>query len=241
MTFRTKNIDQITAVILAGGKGMRLRSVVSDKPKVLAEVNGRPFLSYLLDQLEGNNITDVVFCSGYMADAIEAYFGDSYKSIAIKYSREETPLDTGGALRLALPLLSSDTILVMNGDSYVKTDLTVFVNSFFQKKHIAKMLLVKVQDVSRFGIVTFNNEFKITSFEEKGEQKGPGWINAGIYLFEKKIISDIPKDCSYSLERNFFPKLLDKRLFGFCTNDEFIDIGTPESYSRADCFLEKHH
>ncbi|MCK5541097.1 MAG: nucleotidyltransferase family protein [Desulfobacterales bacterium] len=229
---------KITAVVLVGGQGTRLRSVVSDKPKVLAAVKGRPFLTYLLDQLESNNITEVVFCSGYMADTIEAYFGDHYKSIIIQYSREEIPLDTGGALRLALPLLLSDTILVMNGDSFVKTDLTIFTKTFFQQKHIADMLLAKVNDVSRFGNVTFNKECEITSFKEKGEHKGPGWINAGIYLFRKKILFDIPEDCFFSLERGFFPKLIGKGLFGFCTEGDFIDIGTPDSYNKTALFFD---
>ena len=234
-----QNISKVTAVILAGGKGTRLRSVVSDKPKVLAEVNGRPFLSYLLDQLERNNVKEVVFCSGYMAGAIETCFGENYKSITIKYSREEAPLDTGGALRLALPFLSSETILVMNGDSYVETDLAIFANSFTQEDHVANMLLVKVQNVSRFGCVTFNNEFEITSFKEKGERAGPGWINAGVYLFRRKLISDIPKGCFFSLERNFFPNLVEKGLFGFCAKGDFIDIGTPESYKKAENFFRK--
>ena len=229
---------KITAAILVGGKGTRLRSVVSDKPKVLAEIDGRPFLAYLLDQLESNNVSEVVFCSGYMAETIEACFGEKYKSIAIKYSKEETPLDTGGALRLALPMFSSETILVMNGDSYVDTDLTVFVDSFSPKSQIAKMLLVHVGDVSRFGSVTIDNDSVIISFEEKGLHSGSGWINAGIYLFRKRMISEIPQDCFFSLERNFFPKLIGKGLLGFCTEGDFIDIGTPDSYNNAAIFFD---
>ncbi len=232
--------NKVTAVILVGGKGTRLRTIISDKPKVLAEVNGRPFLTYLLDQLDRINIEEVVFCCGYMAESIEAYFGYKYKTISIKYSKEKTTLDTGGALRLAFPMFSSETILVMNGDSYVETDLTVFVNSFINEDQIAKMLLVSVQDVSRFGRVCVDNESLVTTFDEKGKYTGEGWVNAGIYLLKRKVILDIPKDCLYSLEKSFFPELIGKGLLGFCSEDNFIDIGTPESYKKADHFFKKY-
>ena len=112
------NRDCPTAVLLAGGAGSRLRSVIDDRPKVLAEVCGRPFLEYLLDQRVKWRIRDVVLCTGYLAEQIEAYFGMTYRSLRLRYSREIIPLGTAGALRLALPLVRSDTVLVLNGDSF---------------------------------------------------------------------------------------------------------------------------
>jgi D-glycero-alpha-D-manno-heptose 1-phosphate guanylyltransferase len=230
----------VNVVILTGGKGTRLRSVLSDKPKVLAEVNSRPFLTYILDQLIKFDFREVVFCSGYMADAIGSYFGSHYKQLNIEYSREETPLGTGGALRHALPKLSSSILLVMNGDSYVDANLVTFVKSFSQKRLIAKMLLTEVDDVSRFGSVQFSNEMMITSFKEKGAQKGPGWINAGVYLLKKSLIEEIPEERFFSLEKDLFPELSGRGLFGYCTNGDFIDIGTPDSYATAESFFAKH-
>ena len=108
----------VTAAILAGGLGTRLRSVVKDRPKVLAEIRGVPFLTYLLDQLAAAGVRDVVLCTGYMGEQVRSAFGDSYGGMCLSYSQESSPLGTAGALRLALPLFKSSSVLVMNGDSF---------------------------------------------------------------------------------------------------------------------------
>ena len=227
----------ITAVILAGGFGTRLQSVVSDKPKVLAEVSGRPFLAYLLEQLSPAGIRKAVICTGYLAEQIQDCFGAAYDSLRIVYSREDEPLGTGGALRLALPKLSSGIILVMNGDSYIDTDISVYVNWFLEKKLQASLLLSWAEDTSRYGSVIINEDKTIASFDEKSENSGQGWINAGIYLIRKSLIASMPAGKYYSLEREFFPKLAGKGLYGFCVGGRFIDIGTPESYAAAQEFF----
>ena len=227
----------ITAAILAGGFGTRLQSVVSDRPKVLAEVRGKPFMVYLLEQLSSAGIRKAVICTGYMADKIEECFGDAYDSVGIVYSREDEPLGTGGALRLALPYLSSEIILVMNGDSYIDTDLSIYVDWFSEGERKAAVLLTWVDDTSRYGSVKINKNKIIASFEEKCENSGPGWINAGIYLLRKSLIASMPAGKFYSLERDFFPKLTGKGLYGFCTEGRFIDIGTLESYVAAEEFF----
>lgn len=232
-----EGFSDITAAILAGGFGSRLQSVVLDKPKVLAEVSGKPFLAYLLEQISSAGVRKAVICSGYMAEKIEGCFGDAYDSLGIVYSREDEPLGTGGALRLALPYLSSDIILVMNGDSYIDTDLGVYVNWFFKGKLQAALLLTRVDDTSRYGSVIINENKTIASFEEKCKNSGPGWINAGIYLIRKSLIASMPAGKFYSLERGFFPSLTGKELFGFCVEGRFIDIGTPESYIAAEDFF----
>ncbi len=232
-----QSISETQAVILAGGLGARLQSIVPDKPKVLAEVSGRPFLTYLLDQLVSSGTEEVVFCSGYMADKIQDCFGDAYGSLRLLYSREEQPLGTGGALRLALPYLSSDTILVMNGDSYIDADLDAYVDWFFQKDREISLLLTRVTDTSRYGKVSIDKDERITSFEEKEASSGAGWINAGIYLMKKSLIASIPAGRAYSLEHELFPALTGKKLFGFCAEGRFIDIGTPESYAAAEDFF----
>lgn len=232
-----KDAHGITAAILVGGLGTRLRSVVSDKPKVLAKVFGRPFLSYLLDQLAVLGVGEVVLCSGYMADKIQQCFGDTYGSLRLLYSREDKPLGTGGAIRLALPCFSSDTILVMNGDSYVEADLIAYTKWFFSKERGVALLLTKVSDTTRYASVTINENKTIATFEEKCHNSGFGLINAGVYLMKKSIIASLPERKFYSLERELFPTLIGQKLWGFCCKGRFIDIGVPESYATARDFF----
>lgn len=232
-----QSISDITVVILAGGLGTRLQSVVSDKPKVLAEVLGRPFLAYLLDQISLAGGRKVVICTGYMGGQVRERLGDISSSLCLLYSREEEPLGTGGALRLALPCLCSDTILVMNGDSYMDTDLCAYVDWFFRQSREAALLLTKVLDTARYGKVTVGQDENITAFDEKGRSSGAGWINAGMYLMKKSLIASIPVGRAYSLEREFFPTLAGRRLFGFRAEGRFIDIGTPKSYAMAEDFF----
>ena len=125
--------SNITAVILAGGLGTRLQKVVPHRQKVLAEVRKRPFLTFLLDQLISAGVCDVVLSTGHRADEVHAKLGNAYKSLRLVYSNEKEPLGTGGALRLALPHLNSDPVLIMNGDSYITADLNKFLE-WFKKK-----------------------------------------------------------------------------------------------------------
>jgi D-glycero-alpha-D-manno-heptose 1-phosphate guanylyltransferase len=230
-------MDGVTAAILVGGLGTRLRSAVSDRPKVLAEIGGRPFLAYLFDQLISARIPKAVLCTGYMADSVKDCFGDTYGPLEIVYSREETPLGTGGALRLALPHISSEAVLIMNGDSYIDVKLDSFADWFFSENRQAALLLTEVNDTSRYGRIGLDKNKKIDFFAEKCDKSGPGLINAGIYIINKSLIRTIPSGKPYSLERDLFPKLAGGELFGFCTAGKFIDIGTPESYSNAEQFF----
>lgn len=230
---------EITAVILVGGFGKRLRTVVPDTPKVLAHVCGRPFLSFQLDKINSTGIRDVILCTGYMAEMVESAFGNTYKSLRLTFSREDLPLGTGGALRLAYPLIKSKYVLVMNGDSFVNSDLTSFMDWFFDTEADAGLLLAHVSDTSRYGKVTVAEDGEILAFEEKDESCGKGWINAGIYIMKRRMVSSIPIGTPFSLEREFFPNLVGKGLYGFLFNGDFIDIGTPESYSLAQSFFHR--
>ncbi len=182
-------------------------------------------------------VRKAVICTGYMADKIQECFGDAYDSLEIIYSREDEPLGTGGALRLALPYLSSEIILVMNGDSYIDTDLSIYVDWFSEREREAAVLLTCVDDTSRYGSVKINKNKIIASFEEKCDNPGSGWINAGIYLLRKSLIASIPAEKFYSLECDLFPQLSGKELYGFCSEGRFIDIGIPESYTAAQDFF----
>lgn len=232
-----KGYKEITVVILAGGLGTRLRSVVSDRPKVMAEVSGKPFLSYLLEQLIKAGFEEIILSTGYKAEQIEDFFGDNYNGLNIIYSREDIPLGTGGAVKLASTKRVSDIIMVMNGDSYIDIDLSEFVEWFLEKNASAAMVLRKVTNTGRYGSASVDEKGRILSFEEKKETGSDGLINAGIYLLRSCLLEDIPLREFYSLENSLFPTIVDESLFGFCCEGNFIDIGVPECYATANDFF----
>src|SRR6185503_2689933 len=137
-------LSDVTVAVLAGGLGTRLRSVVADRPKVLAEVGARPFLAYLLDQIADAGCRSVVLCNGYLGAQIESAFGQRYRTLQIKYSQEQEPLGTGGALSLALPQLDSEIVFAINGDSFCGVDLTVFLDWHRRQRATASLALARV-------------------------------------------------------------------------------------------------
>lgn len=247
------DLAQVDAMILAGGLGTRLRSMVSDRPKVLAEVLGRPFLAYLLDQLAASGITRVILCIGYLGEQIREAFGDSYNTvhgvIQIIYSQETQLLGTGGALYLALPLVRSPRVLVMNGDSFCGADLESFSEFHCQKSAPVSMVLTQVADTTRYGKVELTPDRRIAKFTEKGQNQGLGWINGGIYLIESSLLANIQSDRLNLTEQNFlgvesqnqpisleaelFPQWIKQGVYGYYSQGKFLDIGTPESYPLA--------
>lgn len=229
----------VTALILAGGLGTRLQSALPDKPKVLAPVAGRPFLSYLMDQLILAEFRHVILCTGYKGEQIRAAFGDQYKELNIRYSQEPEPLGTGGALRFGLPLIDADLLLVANGDSYVNYNLSDYLDWHLKKNFQASLLLTHLSDTSRYGQVEVDEKSRIVKFDEKGVSHGSGWINAGVYILNRGLLESIPAGKPFSLEREFFPSLIGKGLYGFRNKGKFIDIGTPESYALAEKFFSK--
>jgi len=235
-----QDLSNITTVILAGGLGKRLRSVVGDKPKVLAQVRSRPFLSYLLDQIAAVGFGYVVLCIGYLGEQVQMTFGESYNGLHLVYSKELSPLGTAGALRLALPFFKSDFLLVMNGDSYCQTDLKAFWNWHNTKKAEATVLLTQVSDTGRYGRVQIrDSDGLVLGFEEKSLQDGPGWINAGIYLLSRRLLLSIPNSGVVSLEQDMFPAWVNQGFYGYRTTGRFLDIGTPTAYKAAEQFFTR--
>ncbi len=227
----------VTAAILAGGLGTRLRSVVADRPKVLAEIRGRPFLLYLLDQLVAAGIRYVVLCTGYLGEQVWAMFGDSYGSLRLAYSQEPSPLGTAGALQLALPLFKSDSVLVINGDSYCEVNLKTFWAWHCAQGADATLLLTEVPDTARYGRVHVDADGAVVSFNEKGGENSPGWISAGIYLLKRHLFLTIPESGAVSLEREMFHAWIGQGLYGYQSKGRFLDIGTPEAYAAAEQFF----
>lgn len=228
-----RDLSHITAAILVGGQGTRLRCMIGEKPKALAEIGGRPFLSYLLDQLEIAGIQNIVLCIGYRGEEIKKAFGNTYGSLNLIYSHETEPLGTAGALRLALPLFETDDLLVMNGDSYCSVDLNDFLLNHQKREAKVTIVLTKVIDPGRYGQVIVDDQGRIEQFIEKGKQNKPGWINAGIYLLRRNLLLTIPDNRPVSLEQEIFKIWIDQPIYAYFTYGTFVDIGTPEGYVSA--------
>ena len=232
-------MSTIDVIILAGGLGTRLKPAVSDRPKVMATVAGRPFLSILLDQLSMAGFNRVILCTGYMADQVEMEFGPQYMGLSLIYSREKIPLGTGGALGNALPLISSKIVMVMNGDSFIDVDLKLFLQWFIGKNCDAALVLTKMKNTSRYGLIHVAENGLITAFQEKNSMGRSGWINAGVYLLNKEVIRTIPQGRPFSIEQEFFPSLAGRDFYGYCSEAKFTDIGLPESYVAAEEFFAR--
>ena len=220
----------MSAVVLAGGLGTRLRTVVSDRQKVMADVHGRPFLSLVLDQLEAIGFNEVVLSTGYKSESLVNYFGQDYGQMRLTYSNEEVPLGTGGALKLAQRKLSKEHTLVMNGDSLVHFDFNSFLSWHWSRKSDVTLLLSFVTDVNRYGVVELDETGKVRSFREKSSQVSSGLINTGVYLIRTAYLQKFPEFTEFSLERDFFPSLAGRKFYGFTIGNQVWDIGTPEAY-----------
>ena len=218
-----------TAVVLAGGFGTRLNPVVSDRPKPLAEVCGRPFIEWLLVQVASAGFRTVVICTGHLGSMIKSALGNRYRGMHLHYSHENEPLGTGGALRNALPHIHTETMLVMNGDSYLDTDLNGFSRQHMAKGAVASIQLVQVSNAGRYGSVSIDDSGWVTGFEEKSQTAKTAWINAGRYLMARSLVATIPSNRPIALETDLFPKWLDQGVYGIKAQGKFIDIGTPRS------------
>jgi NDP-sugar pyrophosphorylase family protein len=227
----------VTAAILAGGFGVRLRPAVADRPKVLAPVAGRPFVAHLLAQLEAAGVRDVVLCTGYGGDQVHAALGERHGAVTLRYSREPAPLGTGGALRLAAPLIAGPTALVLNGDSFCDVELRDAWAAHCAHGAEGTLVLTDVPDPSRYGRVEVDPSGAVRGFHEKDGARGPGLINAGVYLLARDLLRAIPSSAPCSFEREVLPAWCDGRLRGYVTRGRFVDIGTPESYASATTLL----
>lgn len=232
-------MSDIKAMMLVGGLGTRLRPVLSSKPKVLASIGNETFLELLVRQLRSQGIRRLVMCTGYLADQVGDQFGDGSRwNVSIEYSKEETPLGTAGALKLARSYVDNcPEFLVLNGDSFLEInyeDLIGFHRR--QPQAFATIAVTRVQDASRYGTVKLNSDSRITGFAEKTGDNSPGLINGGVYVFTPAVWKFFPEGPA-SLETAVFPRLLDQGVYAYQQRGMFIDIGTPSDYSRAQDLL----
>ncbi len=221
------------ALILAGGLGTRLRSLVSDLPKSMASVAGKPFLDHQIRYLRDQGVREFVLAVYYMKDAVESYLGDGRRmGVDITYSEEETPLGTAGAIKNAERYLQGNDFFVFNGDSYSNLDLKQFLEYHKEKGSNFTIGLAKSEETSRYGTVTLEDG-KITDFFEKRKSDNSGLINVGVYLFNPRIFEAIESGKIVSLEKEVFPKLAEEgKLYGYVHSGYHIDIGIPEGFHK---------
>ncbi len=231
--------SQVTAAILCGGLGTRLRSEVADRPKFLAEVGGKPFAHYVLAGLAHVGVRQAVLCTGFMGDLVERTLGPAHAGIALSYSREDTPLGTGGALRAAEGLLRSPLVLALNGDSFCDADLGAMFAFHAARASFATMLLVRVEDPRRFGRVILDAEQRVVRFEEKSDDPSPAWVNAGVYLLARERLAEIPAGRAVSFERETLTRWAGAGLQGYASEGTLVDIGTPESLRAAGAVMAR--
>ncbi len=219
------------ALILAGGAGTRLRPVLPELNKPMAPISGRPFLEYLLLQLKKHGVQDVTLCVGYKAHLIQSYFSAGGRwGLRVRYSHETDFLGTGGAIKRAEAFIHADSFFVMNGDSLFDMDLRALMRYHRDRQATATLALAEVEDTQRYGAVSVDASGRITSFIEKGKGSAEGLINAGVYVFARKVLDVIPGGQPVSLEREVLPRLIERGLYGLPSKGYFVDIGVPTDY-----------
>lgn len=222
------------AIILAGGFGTRLQSVVSDVPKPMAPVAGRPFLTYLLDRLRKQGYTHIVLATGYLHEKVEEFFGHEYHDVAIDYARELSPLGTGGAIVNALQYCHEETVTVLNGDTLFDIDHERLCRFAEEKATPLAIVLRQVPDAGRYGSVEIDKGGRITTFKEKNSEAGSGLINGGIYRIQRSLLDGFSLGEKFSFEQELMQqRYRDEHYYAYADGAYFIDIGIPEDYSRA--------
>jgi D-glycero-alpha-D-manno-heptose 1-phosphate guanylyltransferase len=224
----------LEAIVLAGGFGTRLQDIVSDQPKSMADVNGHPFLDYLLNYLTGQGIRRVILSVGYKKEAIREHFKDRFKSLSIEYAIEDEPLGTGGGIRNALKMVEGESAFTLNGDSLFRIDFRAMMKLHTDHAADLTLALKYLDDTARFGTVMIDGGNRITGFAEKMEDSGPGYINGGIYLINKNFLQSMPFPERFSIEKDCFEKYYGKaKIYGYLSKGYFLDIGIPEDYQKA--------
>lgn len=224
------------AVVLCGGAGLRLRTIIGEAPKAMAYIGGRPFLELLLKKLDQNGFRRVILAVGYQKDVIRSFFGEKFENLELVYSEESIPMGTGGAVRNAVHLIRSDAALVTNGDSYTDANLLDFIGDFLETRFEISVLVVPADERADCGAVLVDKEgSRLMGFGEKKVLAGSHYISAGIYMLSQRILQKIPAGVQLSIEHELFPRWLKRgipiRAFvyeGWC-----LDIGTPDRYQSA--------
>ena len=223
------------AIILAGGMGTRLQSVVSEVPKPMAPVAGKPFLEYLFPMLKQVGVKRVVLSVGHKWEVIQAHFGANFMGIEVDYAVESTPLGTGGGIKLAFEKTTSQHVLVLNGDTLFLHDLMLHweMHQMWNEGALISLALKEMRDFDRYGTVEIYKNERVKAFREK-QPKESGLINAGVYVIDRELwnLVDVPE--KFSFEKDVLERYVRKlRFMGYKHEGYFIDIGIPEDYEKA--------
>ena len=230
------------AIVLAGGFGTRLQSVVSDVPKPMAPVAGRPFLTYLLDHLIPQGYGHVVLATGHLHEKVEAFFGNDYRGMRIDYARELSPLGTGGAILNALKHCTEEQVTVLNGDTLFLVDHEELCRFADEKKTSLAIVLRQVPDAGRYGAVEVDGDGLVTAFREKDPATGAGLINGGIYRLHRSLLDGFVPGQQFSFEKELMQKRFrEEKFYAYASDGYFIDIGVPDDYARAQHELPLTH
>ena len=227
-------MDNIDAVILAGGRGTRLEGVVSDRPKPMAAIQGRPFLDLLIEDLMRQGLRRFVLSVGHRREQIIEHYR-TRNDAEFAFSEEDEPLGTGGAVRAAVGLVRAGVFLTLNGDSFCRVRIEDFVAFHESTRADASMVVADSRGRTDGGSVDVAEDGRVLRFLEKAaETNRMTFINAGIYLMPKSLPSRWEFRTPFSLEHDVFPRLVaEGRFYGFRVDSEVIDIGTPDRYAEA--------
>jgi NDP-sugar pyrophosphorylase family protein len=215
-------------LVLCGGLGTRLRSVVSDRPKPMAMIDERPFVDFVIEHFSRNGIDRIILCTGYLGNHVDEWYGERPRSYELLFSHERSPLGTAGALRQAAGLLRSDPFMVVNGDSLIEVDPEALLEFHATKGGCASVTLVNPSARTDVGFISIAANARITNFSEKQSDASSRFHNAGVYVFERSLVERLPAHLPCSIETDLLPSLLSRGVFGFFSDAPLYDIGTPE-------------
>jgi D-glycero-alpha-D-manno-heptose 1-phosphate guanylyltransferase len=231
--------SELQAIVLAGGLGTRLRESVADLPKPLAPVNGRPFLNFVLSYLRRSGLRRVILATSYMHEEFEKRYGKEYKGLELDYSVEQEPLGTGGGLRQAIASVTSQNVLIINGDTFFAADIDELLAMHSNTDADLTIGLKPMRNISRYGIVKTEGS-RVVSFEEKKEV-AVGNINAGVYVAKRDLFDAFELPKKFSIEEDFLRKYTTQlNIHAHISEAYFIDIGIPADYQRAQTEMRKY-
>ena len=220
------------SIVLAGGLGTRLASQVSNLPKAMAPIAGRPFLEIILRQLERAGCARTILAVGYLHAVIEEHFDRSFGGMRLEYAVEATPLGTGGAIRNAMTMADEESVLILNGDTFLDADYAAMLRFHENEGAAMSMAITRQDDIARYGGVVVSGR-RIVGFEEKG-RSGPGTINAGAYVLRRDLFWPASLGARFSFESDFvMPEIRRLAPAAFPVEGFFLDIGVPEDLDRA--------
>jgi D-glycero-alpha-D-manno-heptose 1-phosphate guanylyltransferase len=228
-----KTLKDIDVLILTGGQGTRLRSVVHDRPKTMAKIGQGPFLDIILGSLVEQGFKRFILCTGYMGEYIQDYYSKKFSEYEISISHEEMPLGTGGAIRNAKASIKSKIFLALNGDSYCHVDFREVIRCHLENEAMLTMVVAESPCSENFGNIKIHDNNRIRSFREKVTEDGDSLVNTGIYCLNRSILDVMSKEKTpYSLETDFFPSIMIHRCFGYVSKSMLYDIGTPSGLNQ---------